>query len=66
MSGSLKLGLILIVGALLIGTAFNLLVGVVGSLLGVLKIAAIVAGIGLVIYGLVNRKALGGSRRYLP
>ena len=63
MSGSLKLGIALILGVLAVGIAIRLISGVLG-LIGPL---AIVFGIGLILYSLINRKALGGSgRRYLP
>ena len=63
MSGSLKLGL-MIIGAVL---GVKLLMVILGSLWGWLMTAAIVVGIGLVVYGLVSRKALTGRRRrYLP
>lgn len=63
MSGSIKLGLIIIAAVLTIG----LVVRVVGSLLGLIVPIAIVAGVGLIVYGLVSRKSLGpGRRRYLP
>ncbi|MEQ1821240.1 MAG: hypothetical protein ABL949_01900 [Fimbriimonadaceae bacterium] len=63
MSGSLKLGLIIIVGVLTAGFA----VGLIRSLLGFLIPVGVIVGIGLIVYGLVERKALGGrKRRYLP
>ena len=66
MSGPLKLGIILIVGVVVLGLAFNIVVKLIGSLIGLLVPLALVAGIGLVLYGLLSRKALGGGRRYLP
>jgi hypothetical protein len=63
MSGSIKLGLILIVAVLVLGTVVRL----VSSVLGFLVPLAIIAGVGLIVYGLVSRKPLGsGRRRYLP
>ncbi|BBO24145.1 MAG: hypothetical protein HND43_07930 [Armatimonadetes bacterium] len=63
MSGSLKLGVVLILGV--IGVA--LAISVLKSLINLIMPIAIVAGVGLILYGLINRKALGGSgRRYLP
>jgi len=63
MSGSIKLGLIIIVSVLVIGFAAGLIRTLVGAILPI----ALVAGVGLIIYGLVSRKALGtGRRRYLP
>ncbi len=62
MSPSVKLGLIIIATVLLAGIAISL----VRSLLGLLTPLAIVAGVGLILYGLINRKALGGGGRSLP
>lgn len=63
MTGSLKLGLMIIAGVLVLGFVIKL----VASMLGIIMPLAILAGIGLVVYGLVSRKALtGGRRRYLP
>ena len=62
MSGSMKLGIIIILTVVLGG----LVVKLAGSLLSLIAPLAIVAGVGLIIYGLINRKALGGGRRYLP
>lgn len=58
MSGSLKLGLYIL--AAVIGA--YILFAVVKAILPIL----IIAGIGLIVYGLVSRKALSGSRRTLP
>lgn len=66
MSGSIKLGLIIIAAVLVSGIVWRILAGIVGSLLGLVAPLAIVVGVGLIVYGLVNRKALGGGRRYLP
>ncbi len=63
MSGSLKLGLILVFGAI----AAGLVISIAKSLLGLLVPIAIVGGIGLILYSFINRKALGGGRRnFLP
>jgi hypothetical protein len=62
MSGSLKLGLYLLAAVLVISIGIKLL----GALLGMLMPFLILAGVALVIYGLVSRKALGGGRRTLP
>jgi hypothetical protein len=62
MSGTLKLGLILIFGVVVVGWALQIIAG----LWGLIKAAAIIAGIGLIAYGLVNRRALTGGKRYLP
>lgn len=63
MSGSLKLGLMIIAGVLVVGIVIRF----VASLLAFLVPIGILAGVGLIIYSLVSRKALtGGRRRYLP
>lgn len=63
MSGSLKLGIMLIVGVL----ALSLVVSIFGRLLSLIVPLAIVAGVGLILYSLISKKALGGTgRRYLP
>ena len=66
MSGSLKLGIILIVGVIILGLTFKLLVNLIGGIISLLMPLAFVAGIGLILYALLSRKALGGGRRYLP
>jgi hypothetical protein len=66
MSGSLKLGIILIVGVIVLGFTFKLLVNLIGGIISLLMPLAFVAGIGLILYALLSRKALGGGRRYLP
>jgi hypothetical protein len=63
MSGSVKLGLIIIVAVLSLGWVL----GIIKSLVAFIMPLALLAGIGLVAYGLISRKALGqGRRRYLP
>ncbi len=62
MSGPLKLGLYL----LAIVLAAVLAVKILSVALGLLMPILIIAGIVLVVYGLVSRKALGGGRRTLP
>ncbi|MBX3117619.1 MAG: hypothetical protein KF784_01025 [Fimbriimonadaceae bacterium] len=63
MSGSLKLGLILVFGAI----AAVLVINIARSLMGLVLPIAIVGGVGLILYSLISRKALGGSgRNYLP
>jgi len=66
MSGSVKLGIIIILAVVVGGIVLKLITGILGSLLGILAPLAVVAGIGLIIYGLVSRRPLPGSRRYLP
>ena len=63
MSGSLKLGIMLILGVIVLA----IVVKIATAALSFLVPLAIVAGIGLILFGLVSRKAIGGSgRRYLP
>lgn len=62
MSSPMKLGVYLILGAL----ALLIVVNVARSLLGLVLPLAIVGGVGLILYSFINRKALGGSKRYLP
>lgn len=63
MSGSLKLGLMIIAGVLVLG----FVVKFVASMLAFLVPIAVLAGIGLILYSVFSRKALtGGRRRYLP
>lgn len=63
MSGSLKLGLILVFGVI----AITVVIKVAQALLGLLLPIAIVGGVGLILYSVISRKALGGSRRnFLP
>ena len=63
MSGSLKLGLMIIAGVLVLGFVVKFVIGIIGFLTPIL----ILAGIGLILYHFVSRKALpGGRRRYLP
>jgi hypothetical protein len=63
MSGSLKLGLMLLAGVV----AASIVIKIAASLISLLMPLIIVLGVGLVIYGLINRRALGsGGRRLLP
>lgn len=67
MSGSLKLGIIIILAVLFGGIVIRIITGVLSTIWGLVVPLALVAGIGLVIYGLIDRKAIGGGRRrYLP
>ena len=66
MSGSLKLGIILIGGVIALFIVYKLLVTIIGTIIGLIVPLAFVAGIGLILYHLLSRKALGGGRRYLP
>ncbi|MBI1756617.1 MAG: hypothetical protein HY248_00370 [Fimbriimonas ginsengisoli] len=62
MSDSLRLGLMVIVGVIVLSIVIKILVGA----LAFIYPFAILAGIGLVVYGLFSRRSLGGGRRYLP
>jgi xanthine/uracil permease len=62
MSNPMKLGIYLIVGAI----ALVLLRGLFTSAINLLIPLAVIGGIGLILYSAINRKALGGGRRYLP
>lgn len=62
MSNPAKLGLCLLGGAI----ALLIVVNLISSLLRIIWPLAIVAGIGLIIYGVVARKSLGGGGRSLP
>ncbi|MFQ3587135.1 MAG: hypothetical protein SNJ74_11790 [Fimbriimonadaceae bacterium] len=70
MSGTLKLGILLIVGVFAAGLVLKVAAGLISLIQGILALIvplAIVAGVGLLLYGLINRKSLGGgSRRLLP
>jgi hypothetical protein len=66
MSGSVKLGIIILCAVLFGGIVIRMLFGLVTNLLAIITPLAIIAGIGLIAYGLINRRALGGGRRYLP
>ncbi len=63
MSGSVKLGLIILAVVLLGGLAIQVVGWVIGGLLSLLVPVLVLGAIALVIYGLVGRKALGGGRR---
>lgn len=66
MSGSLKLGIILVVGVIVLGMAINMLWALISKVIALLLPLAFVAGLGLILYSILSRKALGGGRRYLP
>jgi hypothetical protein len=62
MSGSLKLGLYLLLAVIVGWFAIKIVLALVAPLVPILFIGAIV----LVVVGLVSQKALGGGRRTLP
>jgi hypothetical protein len=66
MSGSLKLALVIIASVVVLGLVLKLLAIVWHVIWGVLVPIGVLALIGIVVYNLVGRKALGGNRRYLP
>jgi hypothetical protein len=66
MSGSVKLGLYILLGVIAAYVALKILTGVVSMLLSILVPVLIIGGVLLVVYHVVGRKALGGNRRYLP
>jgi hypothetical protein len=66
MSGSLKLGILIIVAVVVGGLVLNIIMGLLTGLWHLVGPLAVVAGIGLIVYGLISRKPLGGGRRYLP
>jgi len=45
---------------------YKLVMGLISTLLSLIVPLAIVLGVGYVIYIAIDRKALGGGRRYLP
>ena len=62
MSGSLKLGLYILLAVIVGWFAVKIILGLMSTLLPILIIGAIV----LVVVGIVSQKALGGGRRPLP
>lgn len=67
MSGSIKLGLYIILGVFAAYWAVKIVLTLVSSLLGILIPVAIIGGVGLILYGVVTRKSIGGgSGRSLP
>jgi hypothetical protein len=61
-----KLGAYLILGVIGIAIALKLITGMIGALLSLVLPIAVVAGIGLILYGVISGRPLGGGRRYLP
>lgn len=62
MSGSLKLGLYILIAVIVGWFAVKLVAGLLSLLMPLL----IVAAVGLIIVGFVRHRALGGGRRTLP
>jgi len=67
MSGSLKLGLTIILVVVALGIAVKLLAFAVHLVFSIVIPVAVLAGIGYVLYSIYGRKSIGGGgRRYLP
>lgn len=67
MSGSVKLGIIIIGLVLVGGMVLKVALSLITSLVAWLAPILILTAIGLILYGVASRKALGaGRRRYLP
>lgn len=66
MSGTVKLVLLILAAIVGVVIVYKLLVGLIATVLSLIVPLAIVLGIGYVIYLAIDRKALGGGRRYLP
>ena len=56
----------MILGVIATFIAVKLIAGIVTGILALVLPIAIVGGIGLILYGLVSGRSLGGGRRYLP
>lgn len=63
MSGSVKLGLILLAAVFAGWLVFKVVGVILGGILALLTPVLVIGAIALVLYGLVGRKALGGGRR---
>ena len=61
-----KLGAYLILGVIAAWIALGVVAGIVKGLLALIFPIAIIGGVGLILYGLVSGRSLGGGRRYLP
>lgn len=68
MSGSLRLGIYIVLAVVAVSLAIKLiLLPLLGLITGLIVPLALIAGIGFIIYALVSRKSIGGGgRRYLP
>jgi hypothetical protein len=67
MSGSLKLGLTIILLVVAVGIAIQLLKFVLHTVISLIIPVAVIAGIGYVLYSIYGKKSIGGGgRRYLP
>jgi membrane associated rhomboid family serine protease len=59
MSGTVKLGIIIIASVIAIGIVLRIVGAIVSTFAGL----AVIAGVALIIYGLLSRKPLGGGGR---
>ncbi len=67
MSGSVKLGLMIIAAVLVGGMVLKFTFSLIMSLLATLVPFLILAAVGLILFGVASKKGLGSSRRrYLP
>lgn len=66
MSGTVKLVLLILAAIVGIYVVIKLVTGLISTVLSLILPLAVVLGVGYVIYLAIDRKALGGSRRYLP
>lgn len=66
MSGTAKLVLMILAAIVGIYVVWQLVTGLIATVLSLILPLAVVLAIGYAIYMVIDRKALGGSRRYLP
>ena len=66
MTGTVKLVLMILAAVIGIAIVYRLVMGLISTVLSLIVPLAIVLGVGYVIYLAIDRKALGGGRRYLP
>lgn len=67
MSGSVKLGLMIIAAVLIGGMVLKFTFGLIMGLLVTLVPFVILGAVGLILYGVATKKGIGSSRRrYLP
>ena len=66
MTGTVKLVLMILAAVVGIAIVYRLVMGLISTVLSLIVPLAIVLGVGYVIYLAIDKKALGGGRRYLP
>lgn len=66
MTGTVKLVLIILAAVVGLAIVYRLVMGLISTVLSLIVPLAIVLGVGYVIYLAIDKKALGGGRRYLP